>query len=86
VTALDETAFDAMLTDVVTPGKDGFDILRRVRNARPELKVIVLTGHARTQSISDFLQFGADEFLAKPFQVDELIETVERGVRPAAAS
>jgi DNA-binding NtrC family response regulator len=85
VAALEASSFDVMLTDVVMPGMDGFGLLRRAKSLRPELRVIVLTGHARSQSISDFLLYGADEFLAKPFQVDELLATVERVTRPATA-
>jgi CheY-like chemotaxis protein len=70
--------FDLMLTDVVMPGMDGFDLLRRVRSAFPHVKVIVLTGYARKQSISDFLLYGADEYLSKPFQVHELVAAVDR--------
>jgi two-component system response regulator AtoC len=70
--------FDLMLTDVVMPGMDGFDLLRRVRSAYPHIKVIVLTGFARKQSISDFLLYGADEYLSKPFQVHELVAAVDR--------
>jgi CheY-like chemotaxis protein len=76
--------FDLMLTDVIMPGMDGFDLLRRAKNAHPEMKVIVLTAHARTQSISSFLLFGADEYLAKPFQVHELVAAVDRVAGTAA--
>src|SRR5437867_3014490 len=64
--ALETTRFDLLLTDVVMPGMDGFDLLRRVKSAWPEIKVIVLTGYARKQSISDFLLYGADDYLSKP--------------------
>ena len=76
--ALEAAEFDLLLTDVVMPGMDGFDLLRRVKSAYPQIKVIVLTGYARKQSISDFLLYGADEYLAKPFQVHELLAAVDR--------
>ena len=44
----------------------------------------VLTGFARRQSISDFLLYGADEYLAKPFQVHELLAAVDRVTANAA--
>ncbi len=75
--------FDLMLTDVVMPGMDGFDLLRRVRGAHPHVKVIVLTGYARKQSISDFLLYGADEYLSKPFQIHELVAAVDRVIGAA---
>lgn len=75
---LETESFDLVLTDVVMPGLDGFELLRRVKGAWPGIKVVVLTGYARRQSISDFLLYGADEYLAKPFQVHELLAAVER--------
>jgi two-component system cell cycle response regulator CpdR len=76
--ALGRETFDVLLTDVVMPGLDGFGLLRRVKSADPSMKVIVLTGYARKQSISDFLLFGADDYLTKPFQVHELVAAVDR--------
>ena len=76
--ALARETFDLVLTDVVMPGIDGFELLRRVKGAWPGMKVVVLTGYARRQSISDFLLYGADEYLAKPFQVHELLAAVDR--------
>lgn len=69
---------DLVITDVVMTGMDGFELLRRIKGSHPSVKVVVLTGFARRQSISDFLLYGADGYLAKPFQVAELIQVVER--------
>jgi CheY-like chemotaxis protein len=69
---------DLVITDVVMPGMDGFELLRRIKGSHPTVKVVVLTGFARRQSISDFLLYGADGYLAKPFQVAELIQLVDR--------
>ena len=54
------------------------EVLRQVKRLHPHVKVIVLTGYARRQSISDFLLYGADDYLSKPFQVPELLATVQR--------
>ncbi len=75
---LETQRYDLVLTDVVMPGIDGFELLRRVKSLYPTTKVIVLTGYARKQSISDFLLYGADEYLSKPFQVQALLEAVDR--------
>jgi len=75
-----ENSYDLVLTDVVMPGIGGFDLLRRVKATYPNVTVIVLTGYARKQSISDFLLYGADEYLSKPFQVQALLESVDRVV------
>ncbi len=86
LTALGTGGYDLVLSDVVMPGIDGFELLRRIKAAHPAVKVIVLTGYARKQSISDFLLYGADDYLSKPFQVEALLSAVERvmGVRETA--
>ncbi len=78
--ALESGPFDVLLTDVVMPGMDGFALLREAKGRWPTMKVIVLTGYARKQSISDFLLYGADEYLSKPFQVHELVAAVDRAL------
>ncbi len=76
--SLSTETFDVVITDVVMPGMGGFELLRRVKAMRPDVKVLVLTGYARKQSISDFLLYGADGYLSKPFQVDALLREVAR--------
>jgi len=75
---LDEEDFGVVLTDVVMPGMDGFELLKRIKKRHPGTKVVILTGYARQQQISEFYLHGADEYLAKPFQVHELIGVLER--------
>jgi CheY-like chemotaxis protein len=81
VEALEELAagpYDLLLTDVVMPEMEGFELLKRAKKQDPGLRVVILTGYSREHDISDFLLYGADEYLTKPFQVQELLETVER--------
>jgi len=81
---LEETPHDLVLTDVVMPRMEGFELLRWVKAQQPTTKVIVLTGFARRHSISDFLLYGADDYLSKPFLVPELLAAVERAIGPAS--
>jgi len=81
VEALDVLArdrFDIVITDVVMPGMEGFELLKRVKKSYPSVRVIVLTGYARSANIGDFLLQGADEFLAKPFRPSELLSALRR--------
>jgi len=79
--ALEELArhsYDLVISDVVMPEMEGFELLRRIRKEYPSLRVIILTGFSREHEISDFLLHGANEYLTKPFQVAELLSVVEK--------
>jgi len=81
VEALEELAkepYDLVISDVVMPEMEGFELLKRVKKDYPGLKVIILTGYSSQHDISDFLLYGADEYLTKPFQVNELLAAVEK--------
>jgi two-component system cell cycle response regulator CpdR len=75
---LEAEPFDLLLSDVVMPEMEGFELLKRAKKVFPDLRVIILTGFSREHDISDFLLYGADEYLTKPFQVQELLAAVEQ--------
>jgi DNA-binding response OmpR family regulator len=89
-TALDKLlavkAPDLILLDVNLPGEDGFAIVRRLRNAGERMGIIMLTGNADEASKVTGLVNGADDYLAKPFEVRELLARVRAVLRrlPAA--
>ena len=73
---LDKVAFcgyDAMILDIMLPGRDGLSILRKLRQARNNLPVILLTARGDVDERVEGLEMGADDYLAKPFAVVELI-------------
>ena len=70
--ALDELAPDVLVTDVGLPDGDGLDLVRRLRRARSRLPVLVLTARASLQSRVTGLNTGADDYLVKPFALEEL--------------
>lgn len=76
--ALERESYDLVISDVVMPDMEGFELLKRMKKAHPRLKVVILTGYSRHHDISEFLLHGADEYLTKPFQVHELLSTVAR--------
>jgi DNA-binding response OmpR family regulator len=73
--------FDLLLLDMVLPGKSGLDILREVRNARPTLPVIILSARGEERDRVAGLKGGADDYVVKPFSVDELLARVEAVLR-----
>jgi DNA-binding NtrC family response regulator len=67
---------DLVLCDLVLPDVSGADVVRELHRRRPELPIVVITGYASTESMSQAADAGAVSFLAKPFDDGELLETV----------
>ncbi|MDX1466509.1 MAG: nitrogen regulation protein NR(I), partial [Halomonas sp.] len=74
---------EVLVTDIRMPGLDGLDLMARVREAHPELPVIVMTAHSDLDSAVASYQGGAFEYLPKPFDVDEALALVRRAVAHA---
>ena len=76
-----ERDYDLLLLDLVLPGLDGLEILRRVRKARATMPVIILTARgAETDRIVGFRR-GADDYVIKPFSMRELLARVDAVLR-----
>jgi DNA-binding response OmpR family regulator len=87
--AADATPFDLMVLDVMMPGIDGLEVLRRVREARrPAPAVILLTARGEEVDRIAGLSQGADDYVVKPFSPAELVARVDAVLRrtgPVAA-
>jgi two-component system response regulator AtoC len=69
---LDDTRPDVVTLDVVLPGMDGLETLRRLKQRLPEVPVVMLSGHGQARNIVEAMRLGAADFLRKPFEVEEL--------------
>jgi DNA-binding NtrC family response regulator len=78
--ALRENPFDLMLTDLRMPEMDGLELLRQAMRVRADLEVVVMTAYATVQTAVTAMKEGATDYLAKPFDKDELLVTVERAL------
>jgi DNA-binding response OmpR family regulator len=76
-----EQDFDLLLLDLVLPGTSGLEILRRVREVRPTLPVIILSARGDEDDRVAGLKGGADDYVVKPFSVKELLARVEAVLR-----
>jgi DNA-binding NtrC family response regulator len=76
--------FDLVITDLSMPRADGFDVLRAVRELRPALPVIILTGQGSTQDCVRAMRAGAADFIGKPFHPGELQQVVRNALRSLA--
>lgn len=73
--------FDLIILDVMLPGLDGFSIARRLREQRNQTPILMLTARDATQDIVKGLDFGADDYLTKPFSFDVLLARVRAVAR-----
>lgn len=79
------TEVDLVLLDVLLPAMDGFEVLRRIRIARPALPVIMLTARGAEEDRVRGLTAGADDYVLKPFSHTELLARVEAVLRRSPA-
>lgn len=73
--------FDLVLLDVMLPGIDGFEICNRIRAEDPEQPIIMLTARTADEDIIQGLSLGADDYVAKPFSVAQLVLRVQAVLR-----
>src|SRR5262252_9899497 len=83
--ALRRDAPDVLITDIRMPGASGLELLRRIRDARPALPVIVMTAHSDLGSAVSAYEGGAFEYLPKPFDIDEAVALVRRAAQVGGA-
>ncbi len=71
---------DLVITDVVMPDENGLDLVPRIRKLRPELRVIVMSAQNTVLTALKATERGAFEYLPKPFDLKDLVATVERAL------
>lgn len=69
---------DVLITDIRMPGMSGFELLDRVQLLYPDLPVIVMTAHSDLDSAVSAFHGGAFEYLPKPFDINEVVDVVQR--------
>ena len=71
---------DVILLDLLMPGMDGIEVLRRIRKIDPVAAVIIITAYASVESAIAAMKIGALDYVQKPFKHDDLLMTIERAV------
>jgi DNA-binding NtrC family response regulator len=74
---LEHQRVDVVLLDVKMPDMDGIETLRHIKNLRPLVEVVLLTGHASVDSGIEGMKLGAFDYLMKPIEFDPLCEKLE---------
>jgi len=73
--------FSLVLSDIRMPDLDGLQLLARVKELDPELPVILMTAHVSAQDAVEAMKLGAEDYIIKPINIDELILIVARSLR-----
>lgn len=76
--ALKFKSYDVILLDVKMPGMDGIETLREIRKRHPEVEVILLTGHASVESGVQGMSMGANDYLLKPVDFEDLLSAIHQ--------
>lgn len=75
---LKQKEFGLILLDIRMPGMDGMEVLRRVREIRPDIRIIMITAYGTIESAVEAMKLGAVDFLQKPFDPEGVREIVSR--------
>ena len=78
--------YDALVLDIMLPGRDGLSILRNLRERKIPLPVILLTARSELNERLEGLNLGADDYLTKPFFIEELIARLHAVTRRASGA
>jgi DNA-binding response OmpR family regulator len=76
--------YDLMVLDMVMPGMHGVEVMRRARELRPDLSIIVLTAHATVESAIASVKSDVTDYMLKPCSFDDLAVTIERSLAARA--
>ena len=76
-----KTKFDICVLDVMMPKKDGFTLAKEIRNSNQEIPIIFLTAKTLKEDILEGFKIGADDYITKPFSMEELVFRIEAIIR-----
>ena len=69
---------DLIITDLLMPGLDGLKLIQRVKSFNPEINILVITAHASLESAIGAIRAGANDYLIKPFKIEELLKAIQK--------
>jgi two-component system nitrogen regulation response regulator GlnG len=77
---LEKSVPDVLVSDIRMPGMNGLELLSKIKETHPDLPVIIMTAYSDFDSAVSVYEGGAFEYLPKPFDVDEAVDLVQRGI------
>lgn len=76
--------FDLVILDIMLPYKDGFEVAQKIRETAPQTPILMLTARTKVEDRIRGLQVGADDYMAKPFHLQELLARINGMMRRKA--
>jgi len=77
---IERELFDVVVLDVKMPGEDGVEIMKRIKQIRSNIPVILLTGHMSIEASEEGLKAGAIDYIIKPINIDDLIGKMKEAI------
>ncbi len=84
ISKIQEEDFDVVILDMVMPGRTGIEVMRVIKQIRPLVEVILLTGHATMQSAIEGMNQGAFYYLMKPTEMQNLLQKIAHAFKHKA--
>lgn len=79
-----ENQIDMVVSDLLMKDMDGIDLLRNLKQINPQVPVIIITGYGTLDDAIEAIHLGAEDFIKKPFDINEVIETIDKTFRKMA--
>jgi DNA-binding NtrC family response regulator len=73
----DKQNFDAIVIDLAMPGMDGLETLKRIKKSHPDAEIIMLSGQGTVKTSIEAMKLGAEDFLEKPVDMQELLSKID---------
>lgn len=73
---VDKQEFDAIVIDLAMPGMDGLETLKQIKENHPEAEIIMLSGQGSIKKSTEAMKLGAEDFLEKPVDIQELLKKI----------
>ncbi|CUT04960.1 Response regulator receiver domain-containing protein [Candidatus Kryptobacter tengchongensis] len=80
IEAIKQKDYDVVLLDIKMPRVDGFEVLRFIKQNKPEIKVIMLTAYADVKNAIEALKLGASDFVSKPYDLEDILTSINRAL------
>jgi DNA-binding NtrC family response regulator len=78
--SIQKEKIDLVALDLKMPGLSGIDVLREIKKGDPDIEVIVITAHSTPQNVLEASRNGAGDFITKPFNVPDLINSINKSL------